>query len=183
VTCKLTIDGLGSHSGLGEEWADNENAGTSAEAQAFKRACSCSVWDGTSTIWVVAGSTWMIGSSRYPDPGYPIGHFRSATGDTKPQNGNGHTGTNGHVQHNSVDRVDLPTLKALVKSLVNRWGFGLARSVTKAIAATEDPEQIADAAALSALSQSWKTHFVVWNGFVQPPESSGRRVSRNFASR
>src|ERR1039458_5765524 len=41
VTCKLTIDGLGSHSGLGEEWADNENAGTSAEAQAFKRACSC----------------------------------------------------------------------------------------------------------------------------------------------
>src|ERR1035441_2046214 len=41
VTCKLTIDGLGSHSGLGEEWADNENAGTSAEAQAFKRASSC----------------------------------------------------------------------------------------------------------------------------------------------
>jgi hypothetical protein len=31
-------------------------------------------------------------------------------------------------------------------------GFGLARSVTKAIAATEDPEQISDAAALSALS-------------------------------
>jgi hypothetical protein len=25
----------------GEEWADDENAGTSAEAQAFKRACSC----------------------------------------------------------------------------------------------------------------------------------------------
>src|ERR1041385_2413079 len=41
VTCKVTIDGLGSHTGLGEEWADNENAGTSAEAQAFKRACSC----------------------------------------------------------------------------------------------------------------------------------------------
>ena len=40
-SCRLTIDGLGSHSGLGEEWADNENAGTAAEAQAFKRACSC----------------------------------------------------------------------------------------------------------------------------------------------
>jgi transposase InsO family protein len=24
-----------------EEWADNDNAGTAAEAQAFKRACSC----------------------------------------------------------------------------------------------------------------------------------------------
>lgn len=30
-----------SHSGSGEEWADDENAMTSAEAQAFKRACSC----------------------------------------------------------------------------------------------------------------------------------------------
>ena len=41
VTCKVTIDGLGTHSGTGEEWADEENAMTSAEAQAFKRACSC----------------------------------------------------------------------------------------------------------------------------------------------
>ena len=41
VVCKLTIEGLGTHSGTGEEWADEENAMTSAEAQAFKRACSC----------------------------------------------------------------------------------------------------------------------------------------------
>jgi len=41
VTCALTIHGLGSHTGSGEEWADEENAMTSAEAQAFKRACSC----------------------------------------------------------------------------------------------------------------------------------------------
>jgi hypothetical protein len=41
VTCEVTIHGLGTHSGIGEEWADNENAGTAAEAQAFKRACSC----------------------------------------------------------------------------------------------------------------------------------------------
>ena len=41
VTCKVTIDGLGAHSGTGEEWADEDNAMTSAEAQAFKRACSC----------------------------------------------------------------------------------------------------------------------------------------------
>ena len=41
VTCKVTIYGLGTHAGLGEEWADNDNAGTAAEAQAFKRACSC----------------------------------------------------------------------------------------------------------------------------------------------
>lgn len=41
VTCILTITGLGCHSGSGEEWADEENAMTSAEAQAFKRAASC----------------------------------------------------------------------------------------------------------------------------------------------
>jgi hypothetical protein len=41
VTCELTIFGLGTHSATGEEWADDANAGTSAEAQAFKRACSC----------------------------------------------------------------------------------------------------------------------------------------------
>jgi len=32
---------LGTHSGTGEAWADDENAMTAAEAQAFKRACSC----------------------------------------------------------------------------------------------------------------------------------------------
>jgi hypothetical protein len=41
VTCELTIFGLGSHSATGEEWADDENAGTAAEAQSFKRACAC----------------------------------------------------------------------------------------------------------------------------------------------
>ena len=41
VACELTIFGLGSHSATGEEWADDENAATAAEAQSFKRACSC----------------------------------------------------------------------------------------------------------------------------------------------
>ena len=41
VTCTVTIIGLWSHSGTGEEWADDQNGMTSADAQAFKRACSC----------------------------------------------------------------------------------------------------------------------------------------------
>jgi len=40
VTCQLTIHGLGSHSSTGEESAVDQNAATSAEAQAFKRACA-----------------------------------------------------------------------------------------------------------------------------------------------
>src|SRR5260370_11037335 len=41
LTCDLTIFGIGSHCATGEEWADDENAGTAAEAQAFKRSCAC----------------------------------------------------------------------------------------------------------------------------------------------
>src|SRR5215471_8456882 len=41
VTCTVTIIGRWSHSGTGEEWADDDNGMTSADAQAFKRACSC----------------------------------------------------------------------------------------------------------------------------------------------
>jgi hypothetical protein len=41
VTGAVTISRIGTHCGSGEEWADDENAMTSAEAQAFKRACSC----------------------------------------------------------------------------------------------------------------------------------------------
>ena len=41
VTCTVTIAGLGTHADSGEEWADEENAMTSAQAQAFKRACTC----------------------------------------------------------------------------------------------------------------------------------------------
>jgi hypothetical protein len=41
VATAVTINHLGSHTGTGEEWADRENAVTCADAQAFKRACSC----------------------------------------------------------------------------------------------------------------------------------------------
>jgi hypothetical protein len=41
VTCALTIHRLGCHTGSGEDWDDEQNAMTSAEAQAFKRACTC----------------------------------------------------------------------------------------------------------------------------------------------
>jgi hypothetical protein len=41
VATAVTISRLGSHTATGEEWADRENAVTAADAQAFKRACSC----------------------------------------------------------------------------------------------------------------------------------------------
>lgn len=41
VTCKLTLVGINSHTATGEKWADDEHSGTTAESQAFKRACAC----------------------------------------------------------------------------------------------------------------------------------------------
>jgi hypothetical protein len=41
VTCEITIFGLGSHSATGEDFVHDPNGCTAAEAQAFKRACSC----------------------------------------------------------------------------------------------------------------------------------------------
>ena len=41
VTCTLTIARVGTHTGSGEQWADEQNAMTAAEAQSFKRASSC----------------------------------------------------------------------------------------------------------------------------------------------
>src|SRR5580700_2978785 len=130
VTCRLTINGLGSHSGLGEEWADNENAGTAAEAQAFKRACSCF---GLGRYLYDLDGNWVdlderkqpLSKPRLPDWALP--QFKP--GVATSQNGSARTGTNGHMQRRSVAPVDLPTLKARVKSLSEQVGFGLARSV------------------------------------------------------
>ena len=56
VTCRVTIDGMGSHSGLGEEWADNENAGTSAESPGVQ-ARLLLFWIGTISL----RSGWQLG--------------------------------------------------------------------------------------------------------------------------
>ena len=56
VATAVTITRLGSHTGTGEEWADRENAVTAADAQAFKRACSCF---GLGRYLYSCGETWV----------------------------------------------------------------------------------------------------------------------------
>ena len=41
VVSTVMVAGLGSHTGVGEGWADDENSATRAEAQAFKHAHAC----------------------------------------------------------------------------------------------------------------------------------------------
>src|SRR6201987_4628444 len=78
VTCTVTIAGIGSHSGSGEEWADDENAMTSAEAQAFKRACSCF---GLGRYFYSFAEMWVdLNENKQPKnvPSLPAWRFRRA---------------------------------------------------------------------------------------------------------
>jgi hypothetical protein len=64
VSCTVTVFGLGSHSGTGEEWADDDNGITSADAQAFKRACSCF---GLGRYFYDVPAIWVdLGQNRQP---------------------------------------------------------------------------------------------------------------------
>ena len=87
VTCTLTIARLGTHSGSGEQWADEQNAMTGAEAQAFKRASSCF---GLGRYLYNLPETWVDldgqgKPTRLPAlPNWALPKANSATGKTNP---------------------------------------------------------------------------------------------------
>jgi len=153
VNCKLTINGLGSHAGLGEEWADNENAGTSAEAQAFKRACSCF---GLGRYLYDLGGIWIdlderrqpLFKPKLPDWAVPK---RNATANAC-RNGHNYVNGNGHLNGQNGNAPDMSVLKTRAKSLCEQVGFGLARSVVGSIAGIDGIDGIQDANVLSAVS-------------------------------
>ncbi len=136
VTCELTIFGLGSHSATGEEWADNSNAGTAAEAQAFKRAASCF---GLGRYLYYFTGTWVdLDERRRPKSvpqlagwatpaGWREGLRPRCVGEVKSQspaaNGNRHGSTfNGEV---------LREIEAMEKTLGKRMYRGILKSVAR----------------------------------------------------
>ena len=153
VTCRLTIDGLGSHAGLGEEWADNENAGTSAEAQAFKRACSCF---GLGRYLYDLGGNWVdlderkqpLSKPRLPDWALPKRNAATSPG----RNGHNHVDGHGHLNGKNGTALDISALKTGANSLCEQVGYSLARSVVRSIAGVDGVDDIHDASVLSAVS-------------------------------
>lgn len=149
VTCKLTIEGLGAHSGLGEEWADNENAATAAEAQAFKRACSCF---GLGRYLYDLGGSWVDLDERkqprsrpkLPDWALP----KRKPGGSKV---GGASQTIPSGQPSQSTALDGAALKERVRGLCGHVGFSLARSVTTAIAGAEAVDGIHDIGVLATL--------------------------------
>ena len=153
VTCKLTIHGFGAHTGLGEEWADNENAGTAAEAQAFKRACSCF---GLGRYLYDLEGQWMdldehkrpLQTPRLPDWAVPNGQSgglqtaqHSPNGQPKPaKNATASNGKGGLYRQEVLDQV---------KKLCATVGFSLSKNALRTVANTEDPDKIRDMAKLT----------------------------------
>ena len=141
VTCEVSIYGLGTHSGIGEEWADNENAGTAAEAQAFKRACACF---GLGRYLYNLEGGWVDLDNRkqpkstpkLPDWALPK---RKATNGAVQKSAN----PNGHAPQNRAAAQDGGTLRARIKAVSEQVGFSLSRSVLMAVAKTDTLEKVA----------------------------------------
>jgi hypothetical protein len=145
VTCEVTVFGLGSHSATGEEWADDDNAATSAEAQAFKRACACLglgrylyYFTGTwvdldehkrpKTVPQLAGWATPAGWLRGLRPSCASEQGRSKgttarNGGSAQQNGNGAAGDTHLVREiEAMERaVGKRMYRGLLKSLARVW--------------------------------------------------------------
>jgi hypothetical protein len=157
VTCELTIFGIGSHSATGEEWADNDNAGTAAEAQAFKRACACLglgryLYYFTG-IWVdLDGRKRPKNLPKLPAWATPEGWkagLRPTRGEcespnSQPQPKADHAGPSG----NGDNAVSDASLVSQIEALAEPLGKGLYRGLLKTVARVWKPTQIADPAVL-----------------------------------
>lgn len=156
VTCKVTIHGFGAHTGLGEEWAENDNAGTAAEAQAFKRACSCF---GLGRYLYDLEGQWVdldekkrpLETPKLPDWARPKlqRHGENSAHSKHQGNGQQQTGTNGGAR-NGRGGLYREELLGHVKALCGTVGFSLSKGVLQVVAKVEDPDKIRDIAKLTA---------------------------------
>ena len=156
VTCELTIFGLGSHSATGEEWADDDNAATAAEAQSFKRACSCF---GLGRYLYYFTGTWVDLDDRkrpksvpkldgWATPeGWRRGLRPRAAEDSKPAerttagtdgNGDGHRNGNGGSDHGAI-------LVREIEQMERALGKRMYRGLLKTGARVWNPTEIRDA--------------------------------------
>ena len=156
VTCDLTIFGIGSHAATGEEWADSDNAGTTAEAQAFKRAAACfglgRYLYHFSGIWVdlderkrplsrpaLVGWATPKGWREGLRPKFNDGQNYQPSCDTRKEP---------HASEDGVHRQKRKELVKQVESLAEALGKGLYRGLLKDLARVWGPSEIGDDASL-----------------------------------
>jgi hypothetical protein len=155
VTCELTIFGLGSHSATGEEWAENDNAATAAEAQAFKRAAACfglgrylyyftGVWVDLDERKRPKSTPWLFGWAT--PQGWRQG-LRPGK-EAAPPSANSPSAGNVASRPNPQSRPESPEeLRALVReieSLAETLGKRLYRGILRRAARAWSPTEIHD---------------------------------------
>jgi hypothetical protein len=155
VTCDLTIFGFGSHSATGEEWADDENAGTAAEAQAFKRACSCF---GLGRYLYHFTGMWVdLDERKRPKTRPSLAGWATPDGwrqGLRPHNGasprSPQSSTGAATQDAAICRDDHAELVSQIESMAQPLGRGLYRGLLKVVRAW-NPSDIKDSAVLRRL--------------------------------
>jgi len=157
VACRLTIFGLGSHSGTGEEWADDQNALTRAEAQAFKRACVCF---GLGRYFYDLPRTWVDLDDRkrplqLPQlPAWALPHrsHGSSNGAAGTGGGRRQTGGNGRTSVGTIDAGKQGGLMKQIEDLSQQIGRGLTAYVVRSVAGVEEVEQVAAVEKLTTIA-------------------------------
>lgn len=147
VTCELTIFGIGSHSATGEEWSDDENAATSAEAQAFKRAASCL---GLGRYLYYFRGIWVdLDSRKRPKklPSLPLwatpeGWRQGLRPDSKLQ-GTRETAEDRGTEANTKQSPGVSLLRQ-IEAMAHPLGKSLYRGILKSVARVWRPSDIQD---------------------------------------
>lgn len=138
VVSTVTIHSLGAHTGVGEEWADDENAATRAEAQAFKRACACFglgryLYD-LDKVWVDLDQyNRPIQTPELPDWARPASAQPQHRAQPAPQSRPPAQPRQSLVQQETL---------AKVQELCEAVGFGLSRFVLRTYTGVPDPTKI-----------------------------------------
>jgi hypothetical protein len=159
-TRTISIIGLGSHSGTGEDWADDENGMTSADAQAFKRACACF---GLGRYFYDFHGPWVdLDEKQQPkrSPSLPVWAIpenwrkglraagRNGSGNGAHANGanpNGHGGARANGRQVGVGaNLRAGELDTRIVALAKAVGPNLHRSILREYGKAEQPKLIKD---------------------------------------
>lgn len=154
VTCELTIFGLGTHSATGEEWADDDNAGTAAEAQAFKRSCACF---GLGRYLYYFTGTWVDLDERKRPKSVPqLAGWATPTGwleGRRPNCTNGQkpcerptAGNGGNGQQNGHSEAANGDVLREIERMEQAVGKRMYRGVLRAVARVWNPKNIQEKA-------------------------------------
>src|SRR6185437_4883991 len=155
VTCELTIFGLGSHSATGEDFVHGPNACTAAEAQSFKRACSCL---GLGRYLYHFTGIWVdLDERKRPKTKPTLAGWATPEGwkeGLRPGKESGPTKTGDKpVRQDEASGELIRQIEAMAQAL----GKGLYRGLLKSVARAWNPADVKDANVLERLLAQMQT--------------------------